>query len=293
LVASPIPLLVLLPGCGEEPASPGDAPAASALALRAAAAAPPDTLSMHPDLSDCQVKALEPAFDSRFFADLAGTASIPRPAYTFTIASFQDLLLDARHCCDSSKVLLLRYGLDALGRLTYGLTVTCASEKSRAFPEPVLHWMPDSHGDLVPYSGATTWKAKFGDAYTATGAGAKVFVDADGQGIRPFDPAKDTRYTVFGIDRVLAFLQQNTDSSNARIATHVEVVSYAHLRQADFYHHGVMLVARDAQGRMLDDDQVADAEFYMKACDLGNPCPYQCARYMPSSRGFNVPGCRN
>ncbi len=253
----------------------------------------PAPLMPLPAVTLCQLNKVEPAFDSRVFRDAQGKKKLERPSYIFSIGSLRDLIA-TRPCTDSTALLLVRYGLDPLMRLTYGVTVTCAATGgSQPFQEPIVHHMPDGGLHLRAWTGApgATWKGTYGDVYTKVTGGANVFIKrGTGSTIYAFDPTRDTYYMTFAMNRVLAFLNDNEFNAGARSATHVELVSYAHLKVAGHYHHGVMLVARDQQGRMIDNASWPHT-YAMRGLNMGTPCPDYCSTFTLLNTGPAVSGC--
>lgn len=255
--------------------------------------APPAPLTPLPAVTLCQLTKVENAFDSRVFRDPRGKVKLERPSYIFSVSSLHDLIA-TRACTDSTALLLIRYGLDPLMRMTYGVTVTCAAPGGQQpFIEPDIHYMPDANLHLRAWSGppGQTWKGTYGDVYTKVTGGANVFIKrGTGSTIFPFDPTKDTRYTTLAMNRVLDFLDHNEHHAGARSATHVELVSFAHLKAAGHYHHGVVLVARDAQGRMIDNTSWPYT-YAMRGLDLSTPCPDYCSTFTLLNTGMAVSGC--
>lgn len=91
--------------------------------------------------------------------------------------------------------------------------------------------------------------------------------------------------------RLKPFLEDNKEVGTRR-ATHIELVSYAHPRRANLYHHGVVMVAHDQRGRMIDDARHDDGgPFTMRGSDLGAPCPNHCGKFELLMTGMPIPNC--
>lgn len=244
-----------------------------------------------PAVTLCQLTAVEGAFDSRVFRNASGKKQLERPTFQFSISSLRSFIA-SRPCTDSTALLLVRYGLTSQFKMTYGLAITCAVPSgTQPFTEPTIHHVPNGGLHLAPWSGASgqTWKGTFGNVYAKVAGGANVYIKRSAN-IQAFDPAKDTYYVTFSITRVQEFLDHNEDHAGARRATHVELVSYADPKATDHYHHGVMLVARDEQGRMID-DATWPHTYAMRGLNLSTPCPDHCCTFMLLTTGLGVSGC--
>ena len=239
----------------------------------------------NPNVSLCELNVVEPAFNTRVFRDAAGTQLIERPMYRFTIASLRTQLPPA--CDDGLGLLMVHYGLTPQHRMTYGLARICAeTTEPHAFFDPTDFYTPDGSGNLTRWTGGLgqTWMSEFGDDYKATGAGANVFLKRTADTITAFNPAQDTHYVLFQRSRVQELIDDNPT------ATHIEIVSYAHLKNANTYHHGVVLLASDASGRMINDGPPT-SPYSMRGLNLGSPCPANCNRFAVPTAGEPVPGC--
>lgn len=247
-----------------------------------------------PPVNACEYQVIEQEFDKRIFRNALGTVKLKRPTFKFTVESLRNML-NASNCPGrTSTLLLIHYGLDEDMELTYGLGTTCAQfQGDRPFEMPSDFYTVTS-GAFTRWDPAQggTWLQVFGNKYTEQITAHNVYINRQvGSSTNfPYDALMDTRYMVYPVDRVLSFLQDNEHSSTGKQITHVELVSYAALRDRQTYHHGVALLAWAGNEMMLDGSPHTN-EFDMRAANLGSPCPQNCNKFVVRSTGLSIPGC--
>jgi hypothetical protein len=251
--------------------------------------APLGPVTQYPMVTACELDKIEQEFDNRVFST-AGGAKLDRPSFKFTLQSLKDLLENQEHPSKSTALVMVHYGSDAQGAMTYGIGLTHASHANMAFATPTVFYVPQNQV-LAAWTGAGTWMSQIGSKYTAPSPGQNVFIKRNhASGIEPFDPNEHAYFVMFETHKILQFMNDNLSSSSGHVADMVELVSYAHLRDAEDHYHGVAFVAWDDTLRMVDDVESRKG-FDMRAMDLGTPCPQNCNPFVSLYKGERVPNC--
>lgn len=252
----------------------------------------------NPAINACQLKEIEEEFDERIFSDDQGTVPLPRPKFKVKASSLLTLLKNGNEACGGDlSALLIHYGLDNEGGLTYGLAMICADDDLK-FTLPSVFYVPDGNLELIPWvppAGSTeTWISTFGAKYTAHPTGHNVFLrkTPNGNDVDAFSYSTDVRFMVQSEERVRQLIQNNSSSTGPKISE-VELVSFAHQHEnnGNFF-HGVCMVGVNEYGRAIGNGPTTMANpLLLRAVDLGSPCPQNCDVFNAAFAGVDVPGC--
>lgn len=244
----------------------------------------------YPMVTDCELNKVTTLFDQHVSRSSTGLPPLTRPTFKFSLKSLRERIEAQIRSNVPSPLMLVHYGLDENGSLTYGIGFTNATGINDKFEVPNTFFVLNDRRELEEYIGVIPWREAFGKKYTS---GTDVFIKRSASGgFESYDSTMHNRFVVFRTAKVLDFIEDNTPAATGTslVADSIEIASYAHLKNKDEYHHGIALVPWSGTIRMVDNIPTRD-RFAMRALDLGSPCPQNCDLFQEKYMGQQVPGC--